>query len=264
MEADKSDNKKNQKRPNRPWRKTHQLLASSVIENGEVKIYNIRDFRYPSGDENNPEVRFINKTFPINTIESTWLSCITFRPRFAHLIVSFGISDGTYIAISVEIRYKENDPYILWKTFTPHYWLSYVIATEEDVLRLRTDVRKNELVYTYRLALSPEESQNLFLDMIKRAEKVNHHSPERFNSAYNSCTSNTISHISQASKRKLPFHFSHYFTSSLDRYLAKEGFFEIKGKLSEESREKHFINEVAKNIPTEAKNFSAQIRRAFI
>lgn len=247
-----------------PWRKTHEILASSIIENGEVKISNIRDFRYPSGDEDNPEIRFLDKTFPVNAIESAWLSCITFRPRFAHLITSFGISDGTYIAVSVEIRYKENDPYVLWKTFTPHYWVSYIIATEEDVLRLRTDVRKNEIVHTYRLALSPEESQNLFLDMIKRAEKVNHQSPERFNSGYNSCTSNTISHISHASKRKLPFHISHYFTSSLDKELAKEGFFEIKGGLSEESREKHFINNVAKNIPLEAKDFSTRIRAGFM
>ena len=249
---------------NRPWKKTHQTLASSVIENEEIKISNIRDFRYPSKDESNPEIRFINKNFPISSIKDSWLSCITFRPRFAHLITSFGLSDGTYIAISVEIRYKENDPYVLWKTFTPHYWLSYIIATEEDVIRLRTNVRKNELVYMYRLALSPEESQNLFLDMIKRAEKVNHNSPERFNSAYNSCTSNTISHISHASKRKLPFHLSHYFTSSLDKHLAKERFFEIENALNEESREKHFINQVAKNIPVEEKDFSTRIRAGFV
>ena len=242
------------------WRTTHQILASSAIENDVVHIKNIRDFRFPTRNEDEPQKHFLDREFPVSLIETSWIATIPFRPYFAHLITSFGLSDGTYIAISVEIRYRKSDPYILRKTFLPHYWISYVIATEDDVFRIRTDVRNHEPVHLYRLALIPAESQKLFSDMVTRAQEVNHTKPERFNSAINSCTSNVIKHLRHATNRPLPYSRSHYFTNLLDPYLAKHGFLILEDAYSPLIRTRHCINGIAQTIPIDAPDFSKQIR----
>jgi hypothetical protein len=242
------------------WRITHQVLASSTIQNDSVHIENIRDFRFPTRNEDAPQKHLIDREFPISLIETSWIAIIPFRPHFAHLITSFGLTDGTYIAISIEIRYPEGEPYTLWKTFVPHYWLSYVIATEDDVFRIRTDVRVNEPVHLYRLMFTPEESQKLFGDMVTRAQVVNHTKPERFNSAMNSCTSNVLRHLKHATNRPLPYSRSHYFTDRLDPYLAQHGYLSLEDRYSSLIRTKHCIDDTVRAIPIDAPDFSMRIR----
>ncbi|HUY62414.1 MAG TPA: DUF4105 domain-containing protein [Candidatus Paceibacterota bacterium] len=246
--------------PEESWRVTHRTLASIAFEGDVAHIRDIRDFRYPSGIEDKPEERYLNRDIPLAEIESAWLSVIPFRPHFAHLVTSFGMRDGAHLAISVEIRYRDGEPYALWKTLYPHYWLSYVIATEDDVFRLRTDVRAGESIYLYRLAFSPAQAQHLFADMLLRADHVNQHSFERFNSAMNSCSSNVLRHLARAAGRPLPVHQSHFFTEHLDHHLAREGFLAAPALLTEKARARRLINPLARMIPPDAADFSARIR----
>ena len=252
----------NEKGSEERWRKTHKVLASCVFTQKHILIQNVRDFRYPSGVEDKPEERFIDMEFTEDDVMSAWVAIIPFRPHFAHLITSFELRDGRYVAISIEIRYREGEPYILWKTFIPHYWLSYIIATEDDVFRIRTDVRSNEPLHLYKLALTKAEAGALCLDMLTRAEVVKHGKPERFNSAVNSCTSNVLTHLKKCTNKKLPWSRAHYLTDRLDPYLMKHGFITPDGSFTDGLRSIHCINDIARTIPPDAPDFSLRIRRA--
>lgn len=242
------------------WRITHEKLATVTRNGDSFRLDSIRDFRYPTRTEDDPRINFRNETVALSHIESAWIAIIPFRPHFAHVITSFGTADGTFISVSIEIRYRKGEPYRLAKTFLPHYWISYVIATEDDVFRIRTDVRHNEPVHLYRLAVSQIVAQNLFCDMMLRAQKVNHDSPERFHSVWNSCTSNVLTHIGRALGTKLPLSPSWYLTDTLDTYLAGQKLLALdKGSLPE-SRARYCINERARETLGEYSEFSTKIR----
>ncbi len=106
------------------WRVTHKILASTILSDNALTVRNVRDFRYLKGIEDAPEQRFQDMTFSPNDIIDAWIAIIPFRPHFAHLITSFGLRDGTYIAISIEIRYRAgeyvDDIFRCWNN--PHYF----------------------------------------------------------------------------------------------------------------------------------------------
>jgi hypothetical protein len=96
--------------------------------------------------------------------------------------------------------------------------------------------------------------------MILRAQKINHESPERFHSVWNSCTSNVLAHLGHVLGKKLPISRAHYLTDTLDTYLAQHGLLDLKEPYSRTVRTLHCINEIAKTIPQNAIDFSSRIR----
>lgn len=62
----------------------------------------------------------------------------------------------------------------------------YVIADENDVIKLRSNHRK-DLVYVYPIKTTTEKAQLLFLDMVQRANDVSAN-PEFYNTLTNTCT----------------------------------------------------------------------------
>ena len=86
-------------------------------------------------------------------------------PEMAHTIMSFGFEGGDYIAWSIEVRRLKGGEYSpiadLFKTDP----LVIVAADERDVIRVRTNVR-HEDVELYRLKASPEKARSLLLEYV--------------------------------------------------------------------------------------------------
>ena len=51
----------------------------------------------------------------------------------------FGLNDGTFLAISVEIRRKKGKRFSPVKAFFRQFEMMYVIADEKDVIKVRTN-----------------------------------------------------------------------------------------------------------------------------
>ena len=77
-------------------------------------------------------------------------------PAIAHLLLSFGFGDD-HLAISIEARKEKGEGYSSVKGFVRQYELYYVVADERDVLRVRTNYRKDppEDVYAIPCACPP-------------------------------------------------------------------------------------------------------------
>ena len=87
----------------------------------------------------------------------------------AHLMVSFGFGGQDYVAISIETRKERTEDYSSIKGFFKQYELTYVVADERDVIRLRTTYRQpHEEVYLYRTRIPPARARRLFLDYVQR------------------------------------------------------------------------------------------------
>jgi hypothetical protein len=114
-------------------------------------------------------------------------------PAIAHAMLSFGFDDGKYVCFSIETRKEQGEEYSAVKGFFRQFELTYVVADERDVIRLRTNYRKGEDVYLYRLRSDPELGREVFLDYLRRINSLKDH-PEWYNAVTSNCANNIYGH----------------------------------------------------------------------
>jgi hypothetical protein len=102
----------------------------------------------------------------------------------AHTIVSFGFDDGARIAFSIETRKETHESYSSIAGFFKQYELAIVAADERDVVRLRSNIR-GEDVRIYRLRMTPGNAQRLLREYLEEANDL-----ARMPRFYNTLTSN--------------------------------------------------------------------------
>ena len=61
-------------------------------------------------------------------------------------MLSFGFEDGTYLAVSVEVRLEEDESYSPVGGLMRQFEIMYVVADERDVIRLRTRHRDADVL----------------------------------------------------------------------------------------------------------------------
>jgi hypothetical protein len=110
-------------------------------------------------------------------------------PWIAHPIVSFDFGDQGHVAMSIETRDEVGQSYSAVRGFFRQYALTYIASDERDVIRLRTNYRKDEEVYIFRTTIKPPLARRLFLDYMQRANELHTH-PEWYNALTNNCTTN--------------------------------------------------------------------------
>jgi hypothetical protein len=113
-------------------------------------------------------------------------------PNIAHTMMSFGFKGDQYVCISIETRKEVGEGYSTVKGFFKQYELTYVVADERDVVRLRTNYR-HEDVYLYRLNAPLEVKHKVFLDYLRSINSLKQQ-PEWYNALTSNCTSNIRGH----------------------------------------------------------------------
>src|SRR4029077_20967802 len=100
----------------------------------------------------------------------------------AHIFLSFGFEGGDHLAISIETRKERGEGYSTLQGFLRQYELYYVVADERDLIRVRTNYRKDppEDVYVYRLHGPAENGRRLFLQYIEEINALKDR-PEWYN-----------------------------------------------------------------------------------
>jgi hypothetical protein len=91
-------------RNDREWN-ADQVILPEVTFNGDwVTIKNVRNFKYETTSKYTPA--FYDRTLALDRIRSVDFVVEPFstNPGAAHTLLSFGFEDGSYVAISVEIR----------------------------------------------------------------------------------------------------------------------------------------------------------------
>jgi hypothetical protein len=186
---------------NKNWREDLLILSNISIKGNLISIENIRDFKYGKTEFDYIEgyKSYLFKKEDIVGMDYI-LEPFMLGDRIAHPFLSFTLKDKRRIVISVEVRKVKNEDYYLSKTFFRYYELIYVIATEEDVIKLRTHKRFDD-VYLFPIDAPKKFIQNLFVDMLLRAQKIQS-SPEFYHPLTNSCTTNLINHANKFFDKK--------------------------------------------------------------
>lgn len=240
----------------RDWETDQRILPHIKIRNEIVTIRNIRNFRYKS--ETEYFENYYDKEFNLDKIRSVDFVLEPFSEwdGAAHTFLSFGFEGDEYIAISIEIRKEKGEEFSAWKGLLNEYEIMYVIADERDVVKLRSNFRKDD-VYIYPVKASNEKVRELFLDMLQRAKKLET-KPEFYNTLTNTCTTGILSHVNKISPNKIPLDFRVLAPGYSDKLGYELGLFDTELSF-QAARKKFHINERAENFAEEP-DFSKKIR----
>ncbi len=171
----------------RNWQRDVQQLPYAAIEGNRVTVHNLRDCDYRS--ETDFDVRHHDRTYDLDQLRTVDLFLIYWgSPAIAHTMLSFGFEGDEYICISIETRKEQGEDYSAIRGFFKQYELTYVIADERDLVRLRTNYRGEE-VYLYRLQVPPQVAREVLLDYFDQANHLKDHA-EWYNALTSNCTTN--------------------------------------------------------------------------
>jgi Domain of unknown function (DUF4105) len=104
----------------------------------------------------------------------------------AHTIVSFGFADGSRLAFSIETRKESHKGFSSVAGFFKQYELTIVAADERDVVRVRSNIR-GEDVRVYRLRMTPDNARRLLREYLEEANELAR-SPRFYNTLTSNCT----------------------------------------------------------------------------
>jgi len=233
-------------------RQPHATIAGEL-----VTLHDIRDFDWKNGTDDYV-VNYYDETFDLGLINQVDLViCYWDEQRaIAHTILSFGFSDGKRVAVSIEIRREKNESYDTLKGIYKQFELFYVVASETDVVKVRTN-RRGEEVYLYPTLATPEQARALFLSYVHRINKLAE-DPEFYHTIFNNCTTNIIDHINQVMPTPVPFQKKVLLNGYSDELAYELGWLDDSTPYAD-LRRQHFISKIAQAADSDP-DFSARIR----
>ncbi|MDC8772201.1 Lnb N-terminal periplasmic domain-containing protein [Roseateles albus] len=244
----------------RDWRPEVAVLPFATVDGNFVTVHNIRNFDYRSEHDFTPahyERRFdLNKLEGVDVVSTYWMG-----PHIAHVFLSFAFADDQHLAFSIETRTEKGEGYSTLKGFFRQYELFYVVADERDVIRLRTNYRKDppEDVFVYRVKASPEGVRRLFLEYIRQMNELKE-TPAFYNSLTTNCTTNMWVNA-RINPNTLPFNWKVLASGHVPEYLYEQDRLVTDGLSMEELQARAHVNRRAQAADTAA-DFSRRIRIA--
>ena len=175
----------------RDWSPDVDRVASVQIDGNQMKVHNVRNFEYRSETDFTPV--WEDRTYDLDRVKTAdFTLCYWGSKAIAHGIVSFGFDDGRFLAVSIETRKQKSQSFSTIEGFFREYELIYIISDERDVLRVRTNYRKEDL-YMYRTRLNPMEARAVLLSYVETINSLRDH-PEFYNALTSNCITDIVPH----------------------------------------------------------------------
>jgi hypothetical protein len=240
----------------REWQADVAILPFADIDGDRVTVHNIRNCDYRSETDYTP--RYYDQTFDVSKLETVDLYLVNWGIKYvSHTMLSFGFQGKKYLCISIETRKEKGEDYSTIKGFFRQYELIYVVADERDLVRLRTNYRKGETVYLYRLNGSKAVFRDIFLDYMRYINRLRNR-PEWYNALTGNCTTQIRGHT-RPYTGKTRWDWRILLNGWLDEMAYENGL--LNQSLSLEAlRKKSIINERAKKLDQNP-DFSILIRQ---
>jgi hypothetical protein len=233
------------------------VMPHARFAGDSVHLTAIRNAEYRSTDDFT--VAYYDRSFDLDELESVWYLVEPFGDMRgpAHTLVSFGFSNGSYVAISVELRREPGEKFSPIKGMLKQYELMYVVADERDVIRLRTNYRHDD-VFLYPVRATAEQRRHLFVSMLERANRLREH-PEFYNTLTNTCTTNIVRHVNDLAPGKVPLSYKVLLPGYSDRLAYDLGLLDTDLPF-DQAKARHHINARALRYADDP-DFSALIRQ---
>lgn len=196
----------------RDWQPDVATLPFAEIRGDRMIVHNVRNADYRS--ETDYTVRLEDRELDLSRLRSLDLFLIYWgSPLIAHTIMSWGFDDGRNLAVSIETRKEKGESYSALRGFFRQYELFYVVADERDVVRLRTNYRRED-VYVYRLDVPPADARLLLLKYFRAINELREQ-PQWYNALTENCTT-AIRRIAGSDTRRSWWSWKLFLNGHLD------------------------------------------------
>jgi hypothetical protein len=239
------------------WQPNVERTAWAEIDGDRVTIHNLRncDYRTETDYTNCWSDRrlFLSQIRAADFFLTNWGI-----PFASHPIISFQFGDDEHVAFSIEVRYKIGQEYSTALGLFRQYELILVTADERDVIRLRTNYRKDEEVYMYRIRVQPKAARAMFLTYITYLNKLRTQ-PEWYNQLTRNCTTTLDRELAADVNNPHPWNYQLILNGTLDRLLYDRGRLASGGLPFQELKQREHINAAAQ-AADHSPEFSTLIR----
>lgn len=203
------------------WQPDNAQTAYADINGDQVIIHNFRNCDYRT--ETDYTCQWETRSYNLANLRGadifiTWWG----SPWIAHPIASFDFGDEGHVAMSIETRDVIGQSYSAIRGFFRQYALTYIASDERDVIRLRTNYRKDEEVYIFRTTVKPGMARKIFLDYLQRANEL-HRQPEWYNAITNNCTTNIAVSADEARKTRMRLDYRILLNGKMDEMMYEHG-----------------------------------------
>ncbi len=240
----------------RDWQPEVAVLPHATIDGDRVTVHKIRNFDYRTETDFTPA--YYDRTFDLRRLDRVDLVAVYWiGPAIAHLFLSFGFGDE-HLAISIEARKERSKPYGTVPGFFQQYELVYVVGDERDIIRLRTNYRKEppEDVYLFRLVGPIENGRRVFLDYLRDINELRAR-PRFYNTLTTNCTTMILAHAA-VNPGHMPYSWKVLLSGYAPEYAYERG--RLDQRLPFEELKRRSLINAAAQAADRAPDFSRRIR----
>jgi hypothetical protein len=241
----------------RHWKPDGVRTSYADISGDQVTIHDIRNCDYRT--EQDYTCQWETRSYDLANLRGadlfiTWWG----SPWIAHPITSFDFGDQGHVAFSIGTREMVGQSYSAIRGFFHQYALAYTVSDERDVIRLRTNYRKDEEVYVFHTTVTPSLARKIFLDYLQRVNDL-HERPEWYNALTNNCTTNIAVSAAEARNARMRLDWRILLNGKMDEMLYEHGSIVTDGLPLSALKAQAHINAAAK-AADQSSDFSKLIR----
>lgn len=216
----------------RDWDADVARGVTADIAGSTIVLHNVRNFTWRS--ETSFTQRWETRSYSLDDLTSVDLiSSVWGNPAIAHTLISMGFSNGEHVVFSAEIRRERGEAFSEIGGFFKQFELVFIAADERDIIRLRTNIRK-ESVTLLPLLLSAHERRDLLLSYLQKANDLDR-TPEFYQTITSNCTT-VLFQLARRGGSALPIDWRILLSGYLPDYLYDHGMIRTDRPLEEIKR----------------------------
>lgn len=245
------------KRPSndRDWAPEYARSANAKVEGDTVTFTNFRNFDYAL--DGSFTERWETRTVHLSKLQAIDLILNYWGSEWiAHPIFSFDFGDEGHVAFSIETRREKGEVYTALGGLYKLYELTYLVGDERDFVRVRTNIRRDEDAYLYRLATTPDGARKRFIEYVQQIRALSE-KPRFYDVITANCTTAVSSQVEAV--KKTPPDWRLLLNGKLDEMFRDRNLFAAKSVPLKVLRERGHVNDRALEAHDDPE-FSQKIR----
>ena len=235
----------------RNWDQNFSKLPQLMLSDDQLTVINVRNSNYRSLEDY--DCRYETRTYQMSSLKAADVLILYWGSNWmCHPMAIFDFGDDQHLCFSIEVRYREGEPYDIIRSMYRQNELMYVVCDERDAILRRTKYSVGHECYLYRLQTGVEHARQLLSEYIESTNAIVDQ-PRWYNAVTENCTTS----IYWQRREKPPWDWRMLFNGTFDKMLYDRGrlFRELPFN---ELKQKSLINTVANGASEE--NFSREIR----
>lgn len=239
----------------RNWDANFSELPFIDQHDGELIVHNVRNTVYRS--LNDYEVGYETRRYRLSELSAVDLLTVYWGSKWiCHPMLVFEFNAAEHLCISIELRYRENQPYEIIPSLFRQNEIIYLAVDERDAILRRTRFDTGIDCYLFRLNLEPDLRRDVFLEYVEQMNNLIEHP-----SWYNALTKNCTTSVYQQRQGQMQWDWRLIVNGKLDEMLYEWGrldtslpFAELKAKSwingrANDARPEFFSADVRKGLP---------------